>query len=464
MRWALVPLALFWLVVVMAVALAARAYCYHHEDLGIYTQALAQLSWHDLNPFLSGRQLRVFNDHVDPILVLGAPLAHVMPPWRAALLVEAIFVSAAAVPLVWLARAWSLKPWLVALLSALLLLEPAVVQAVRFPVHPTTWAMAPMMFVVACLLLERWRLLAIALLLLFACKEEFPFCGALLGVLLWRRTRLVLAVSVGWVALAFALRPLVLGDTSGYGASLVAGFLEAPAARFTTSRLRHGLFDFVVPFAPLVVWCVWKRRPFNVSLFALAVPLLAIRFLGMAWAFHYLAPLVPLAVGLVAFALRDAERPPWWLVAAPLVALAGFDAGTVRFLITRTGASHLAGPRFCPADPERLHALDSAVAAIDGPSLVSANLFAQLAPRTDVYAVGGFQPDGIPIRYVLIEKGELGDPYPLLRTQVAAVIDEARTQASRIMVDDARLFFAEGDFVSRCTRGCADDSRPRGAP
>lgn len=430
----------------MAVALAARAYCYHHEDFGIYTQALAHLGPRDLNPFLSARQLHVFNDHFDPILVLAAPLAAVMPAWRAALVAEALFVSAAAVPLAWLVRSWKMPGWLAGLLFTLLLLEPAVVHAVRFPIHPTTWAIAPMMFVVACVLLERWRLLLLALVLVFACKEEFPFCGLALGLIVWRQSKSVLALSVCWIAFVFVVRPLVLGETSGYGASLLHGFFADPLQRLTTPALSHGLFDFILPLLPLGLFAALKRRPLCLPLLALAAPLVAIRFLGMAWAFHYLTPLVPIAIGLLAEALRDQDAPPSWFLATPLLILAALDAAAVRFAVTRLGVASLSAPRFCPATPERLAGLDTAVAHIDGPALVSGNLVAQLAHRSDVYALGGFQPGSTAYRYVVLEKGELGDPYPLERSDVARAIESARTQAQGIIVDDERLFVAEGEF------------------
>src|SRR4051812_36176817 len=45
--------------------------CYHYYDLGLYAQALAKLGPHHWNPWLPARQVRVFNDHADPILWLA---------------------------------------------------------------------------------------------------------------------------------------------------------------------------------------------------------------------------------------------------------------------------------------------------------------------------------------------------------------------------------------------------------
>ena len=158
----------FFLVVVSGVWRAASAYCFHHEDLGIYAEALARLSWSSPNPFLTGRGLHLFNDHFDPILFAALPFRWAVSPWRAGLVAESLFVLGACVPLWWLAREKQLSPFMTLVATALLLASPAVTGAVRFPVHPTTWAIAPMMVVVAVVSLQRYEYLPVALVALFA--------------------------------------------------------------------------------------------------------------------------------------------------------------------------------------------------------------------------------------------------------------------------------------------------------
>ena len=88
--------------VVAPVWLRAARYCYSNYDFGIYVQALARLSPSDLNPWLSGRQIHIFNDHFDPVLLLVQPLADVLPPFQAGLLAEALLGLLAVGPALWL--------------------------------------------------------------------------------------------------------------------------------------------------------------------------------------------------------------------------------------------------------------------------------------------------------------------------------------------------------------------------
>ncbi|MFN7684635.1 MAG: hypothetical protein ACK5QT_04395 [Oligoflexia bacterium] len=94
MRVICVALSLFAILVATPVLLNWLRFCYNNFDLGIYSQALANISFADLNPWLSVRQIRIFNDHFDPVLVFFAPFARLIEPSLAAILIELAFVLA----------------------------------------------------------------------------------------------------------------------------------------------------------------------------------------------------------------------------------------------------------------------------------------------------------------------------------------------------------------------------------
>ncbi|HEY1088916.1 MAG TPA: hypothetical protein VGE37_14530, partial [Archangium sp.] len=68
--------------------LRASAFGFSNYDLGIYSQALARLAIDPPNPWLSGRQIHVFNDHFDPILFLVAPFTRLFPAAQVGLAME----------------------------------------------------------------------------------------------------------------------------------------------------------------------------------------------------------------------------------------------------------------------------------------------------------------------------------------------------------------------------------------
>jgi hypothetical protein len=189
---------------------------------------------------------------------------------------------------------------------------------------------------VALVTLRRYAYLPLALLVLFASKEEFPFFGLVLAALLFRQRErqaaaAVFAVSAGWLLLAFAVRPWIAGPTSAYGSSLFAGLFDHPAdyvaARLTTKGLAWGLWDFVAPMVPVALWMGFRRVRPDPTLLLGAAPLVVIRFLGMAWRHHYLAPLVPIAVGVFV-----AAAAALWLLVGLALNLLGVPYYPVKLL------------------------------------------------------------------------------------------------------------------------------------
>jgi hypothetical protein len=108
--------------------LRARAFGFSNYDFGIYSQAVARLALDPPNPWLSGRQLYVFNDHFDPILFLTLPFARVFPAPQVGLITEALCALLALAPLAWLARAGRIAPRTTWLLGGLMSLGIGVTQ------------------------------------------------------------------------------------------------------------------------------------------------------------------------------------------------------------------------------------------------------------------------------------------------------------------------------------------------
>lgn len=436
---------------------AARA-CFAYYDLGIYTQGLARLSWAEPNPWLSGLQRHLFNDHFDPVVWLARPLTLVLaPPW-AALVAEALFVLLSAAPLAWLVRRGALTPRAGWLLAALLLLNPATLQALAYPVHPTTWAMLPMALLGAALVLGERRVALGALVLLFACKEEFPFVGVVLAAGLLARGERRFALQVGaftlaWLVLVFVLRPLWLGPSVSYGSTLLEG-LGGGAWTYLRARLAAPGFGRVgtlaLVLAPVLVWG-WRAggRP-DPLLWALLVPGLLIRFLGMKWLHHYGAPLMAGAV-LALVPLVRVRRVPGWLVALSLLLLV--TSGGERFARSawRTLAPPGAFPAHCPADPAREASVRTALARLGAlppaPALLGGELIAFVAARPEVSSVGGPRPATV-FRYVLVQKPPYGDPYPLTPARVGELVERWRaTPGAEVLLEDRYVFLARGAFT-----------------
>ena len=442
--------------------LRARSFGFSNYDLGIYSQALARLARDPPNPWLSGRQIHLFNDHFDPILFLLAPFARLFPSVEVGLVVESLCAVLALLPLAWLAREGKLSLRALWLFGAMLTLHPGVAWALGFPFHPTTWAMAPMAWLLAALILERWRVTLFALGLLLACKEEFPFVGLALSPFLFLRAPRRVAwsfvsISAAWGLFALVIRPRVLGEVMPY-ASLPFRGLEDGIGAFLSTRLTASALgtmgDLLVSFVPLLGWLAWERarsspvsptRSEGLLLLAL-VPMLGIRFLSVAWRDHYGAVVIAAAVlGLAA--LVQTRVVPWLVLISTLALLLINDEVLLRReLKAWSGARGWAASTGCEDEPGRAAAVRAAVEKVrdvKGPLFVSGNLVAWLAERDDVYAFGGPQPDTLLPRAVLLERPPCGDTWarPLDERQALFTQWRSRTDVT-VLVDDAFSFAA----------------------
>jgi len=440
--------------------LRAHHFGFSNYDLGIYSQALARLAIDPPNPWLSGRQIHLFNDHVDPILFLVAPFTWRWPAVEVALVAEALFALLALVPLAWLAREGRLSRTAWWLLGALLVLDVGVTQGLTFPAHPTTWAMAPLALLLAALLLERWRVALLALVLLLACKEEFPFVGLALVPYAWKRAPRWVAWSFGslsavWGILALAVRPWLLGPVESEHAATPFRGLEQGLGAFLALRFApHQLAamgNLLAAFLPLAVCLAWKRwrgerAPDGAGwLFLALAPLLGIRFLSMAWQAHYAAVVV--AGGVLGLAALLGTRPvPRWVAAATVVLLIAGNEPFLRRTARVLGGQHgWGGSADCPDAPGRVDAVARAierVRAAPGPLLVSGNLLPWLAERGDVVAYGG-EPEGFDPSTVLLEAPTCGDTWgqPTPAREAAWRAAHERT-ARAVLADDAFVYAA----------------------
>jgi len=469
-----VALLFFWGLAIVPVWIEAAQYCHSHYDLGIYTQAVSLLDWDNLNPWLTGRQVFIFNDHFDPILIVAAPLKLLLSPYKAVLVAEALIVSSVVLPVLWLWKLQLLQAHGAVLLASTLLLNSSLITAVRFPVHPTTWAVTPMAWMLAAVIAKRpWHVFW-AFNVLCACKEEFPFLGIMLGLALWvmgkenrKLGTTIFFVAVSWGLFDFVFRPMLFGAITSYSTesstkgqvSLDLTFLlDSPTeyllTRFTKEGMYSRLLSMLSLTVPLLVWS-YRRSGFSkliFPLFLILLPMLGIRFLGMSWRHQYGAPLMAAILFLLCPLLIRTKIPRWVFLTTCLI-LVGTNERHLRFGASVLRPGDHGSPRICPNEAGRLESIERAFDILKADSdrkiLVEGSFLAYLMPWEKIYSMGGPQsPDGHVYDYVLSEKGFRGTPFPASYERMNELIGLWRNQeGAEIIIDNDYLFFARGNFT-----------------
>jgi uncharacterized membrane protein len=431
-------------------------YCAEHYDFGIYTQAIAGFSLHDLNPWLSARGLHIFNDHFDPIVLAALLFRPFFSPSISALFAEQGFVLASLIPVAWLWKKRDIGRVEAFTVSGLVLFSAGTVDAVLFPVHPTTWTLFPAMLLAAAWVRRSDAVVLVALALLFACKEEHVLCGPFVAYALWTTGRSraawgALVLTVVWGTFVFVLRPMLLGPAVPYlEQTLLALRREPGAALITSARATEfrRLGTLLVPFIPLTLWAARAYRPVAWGIVLATLPLLMSRFLAVKWGYQYGPPLVGLWVAGFVPALASVRLPRWVALFTFILLLTSLE-NPLRNAIHRLRPST---PSVCFKDPQRLEAIDRGLAYlrehVTGAALVTSTFVAPLADRPEIYSLGSSQRlSNSHCRYLFVEKPPYGYDWPLSAAEVSKMLEGYRGRKdTRIIFETQYVLLAEGNF------------------
>lgn len=204
--------------------------CFHATDFGIYQQAIYEIaSTFDPNPYLTVRNIKIFNDHFDPIIYLAVPFVRLTNYSPISLILFELFWLLGVFIYVY-KKSETTSQWV--LFSLLIILSKGVMTGFGFPIHPTTWSMLPA-FVLAVKILEddeRWILFLSLSLMLF--KEAFAFgiVGLAGYYLISKRLRmffLLFLPALSNIVFVYFLRPYLMGDISSYAGMVLGGGVVA---------------------------------------------------------------------------------------------------------------------------------------------------------------------------------------------------------------------------------------------
>jgi uncharacterized membrane protein len=375
-------------------------------DLGNMVQAVWSTAHGDplRMTSLHGDQISRLAAHVDPILVLFAPLWWIWPSPHLLLAVQAVVIALGAVPVFLLARKHLSSPRAALGFALAYLLYPATGWLALNEFHPVALATPLLLF--AFWYLDEERLLPFALFALAAsaCKEEIALVVAGFGIWYavahrhWVTGAAIALVGGVWAALAIGVviphynagaESDFYGRYSEVGGS-AGGILETAFTHplriveaALSDRDLHYLLDLVAPLAAL---CLLAPLVLVAALPELAINLLSSTTTQTSIHFHYTAGLIPpLMIGAI-FGAKRLSR--WTFPVAAAIVLAAL-AGNYR-LGPIPGWRHVPGGQTFQATAGRVTAHDRiaqrALQLIPGGVVVSATntLGAHLSARRRV--------------------------------------------------------------------------------
>jgi uncharacterized membrane protein len=312
-------------------------------DLGNMVQAVwSTAHGHPLTVTdLHGDQISRLGAHVDPILVVFAPLWWLWPSPELLLVAQALAVALGALPVFWIARKHLGSARAGVGFSLVYLLYPATGWLTLNEFHPV--ALATPLILFAFWFLDEDRLLPFAACAVTAalCKEEIPFVIAGLGIWYalarrrWTPGGTIVVLGIAWAAVATTV--IIPHFNHGQSSDFYSRYSEvggSPGGIVKTGfvhplRLAHAAFTerdlhYVLQLLwPLGFLCVLSPLVLVAALPELAVNVLSAVPTQTSIHFHYTAGLIaPLVVATVLGAKR-LRRPVVVATAAVALALIG---------------------------------------------------------------------------------------------------------------------------------------------
>jgi uncharacterized membrane protein len=309
-----------------------RAFSTGRFDLGNMVQAVwATAHGHPLRVTnLRGDQVLRLGAHVDPVLMLFAPLWRLWPSPDMLLVAQAIAIASAAVPVYWLARKHLESERAGVAFALAYLLYPPTTWLVLNEFHPGGIAMPALLW--AFWYLDEDRLVPFSAFALLAalCREDVPLVIAGFGVwYAFARGRRGVGAAIAFAGLAWSALAVGVviphfrsGEASAFSGRYTAAraHLGHPVALAHMALDRHGivyLLNLVLPLAGLSL-----LSPIALAaLPALGLNLLSSTPTQRSIHFHYTAAEIPPLVAAAVLGGAMARRR-WALPAAALVVVA----------------------------------------------------------------------------------------------------------------------------------------------
>lgn len=450
-------------------------FCYNGYDLGLYHEVVTDLSVPgNLNPWLSVRGIKAFNDHSNPIFIPlsvgikmldvlltgnpGNPLAMRAVEPSTSLVFEWLAWVAAGLIFFYLLRDRpALERW-TGVLMFFALKGP--ILGLYYPIHADFMLTGAWIVFTWSLLRRRRTLFLLSLTLIALSKESYPIAFLFTGAMLFLVDR-----RWAWPTLAIAGlmtlwnqvgRTIFLGPVHGFAERMIFAIVHEPVAFFLDwwKRVPFASILEMYAFSFVAIYLLWRRdRRSGWTLAATMTPLFGLHALAGLLENHY-AFWLP-STGLAAFFFSGAAgellaRPLWHRAIVGLTVLSGLGVHVngSRFLwVTDTNCQVSAEYRaeFREARRRLDELPENAVVGATGgivPNLV--------APTRDLRHLHSHSIVPETFDALAFEVGPAAFDYPLNPDKTRAIMKLCEAYAAERLFEGKHLVVWKGVFPKSC--------------
>lgn len=440
----------------------------HAIDFSIYQQAFYEIAaGNSFNPYLTIRDIKILNDHIDPIIYLCALWIKVFGESVSGLMVYEwlwFFLGGISLYRISLTERFSYKGSLFVLF--LYVFSRGALQGVEFPIHTTTWSILPCIWTSYYLIKGDEKRFLFWFVFLCTFREIYYFClfGLSVYFFLNKSFKKSFSYFLGFLFLAVFLikiRPLLFGPTIDYGGNtkdLILKFkIMEIFKRMVSMSYPWQIFApafFLVPLSYIKSENKkeFKDRLFKVLLFIL--PGIGIHLIVGRMVHHHAIPFVMPMYVFLAFQKWDFL---WKLKKIKIGLLCIFVILCASSRYTRMFKYIFNGQNITKINfSERRESFKKVKRVLEGIPLDSTIKATGsvipfiLTAGMQVYTIAAYSKKLESYDYLLMERNRQLIPYPLSHEQMQAIENRCANEASEILYEDFYYILMKGPIRQGC--------------
>ncbi len=430
--------------------------CYNAVDFSIYQQAIYDIwTLKDPNPFVSIRNVKIFNDHFDPVLYLAVAFTALFGQGFQQLLVFEWFFFLGLLASIFFIFKRNLKvafPYLLCTLLTKLLLV-----SFLYPIHPTTWSSLILFWLTYFIVKNKKLPLAITVPLLCLFKESYAFALFPLGFYYaWKREfRLAGSIAIStlfFMAFELIFREKLLGPVVGYGGHFAEALVKNPIS-FFKDVMNFNLMPFIKMFYPFILCFFFcpKKLKGQWAVFLVFAPLLFLQVYANNITHQYASQFGGILIGLLV-SLKALHGLSQKKIIITLVVFYLSSMGTYTKMFRSSFLNEFGGQK-CLVTSGKIaqnQMVKNKIASIPRNEVILSTggivPFVMLPGKTIDHYMNKAATKKEFYHYIILELNRSGDIYPAAPEDVEGVLARCRPLATEILIENRQLFFARGDF------------------
>ena len=443
--------------------------CYNVYDFGIYQQAIYELtrmeSW---NPYLTLRNIFVFHEHFDPVIYLAIPFALISRFNPLALLVFEwlCFFGIILFTMIKLNKDKSVEEIIFAVF--IICFSRSILSALHYAIHPSTWAVAPLFFLIY--FFYRNNLLGVVTLsiFLFFFKETFAF-GIFLFSFYFLRKKTIKTFAILFISSLFFIlfelkfRRIWLGNTYQYGNQFLGRFLDNPWHFFSVFHYK-AFFKVFIPYAIPIFFLIKKeleiyknfRSTKIFGVFLLLLPMMAIHFIIDRFSSHHASQFgIVLSAACIwgnTYSLLKKHKILFFItVVLFILTSSSIIKKMIRVIVTQKSQS-------CILSTDKRHDIKIIKNYFNNQDISNFSIWSTggiavniLKPGMKIYHLHNHTPQP-EYTHLLLEINQSGDTFPLNREEVNDLLKRCKLYSNNIILQNDRIYFAEGRYPYGCIK------------